>query len=73
MADTTAQMNMLRADARELAGMKGHSMGPEEEFMGGAVFISQCTRPGCVRHTWCEIYPDGHDMRGPALTTDCGK
>lgn len=71
MADTTAQMNTLRADAKELAADKKHNMGPEEEFAGGAVFIAECV--ACKRYTWAEIYPMGHDIRGSALITDCGQ
>jgi hypothetical protein len=69
MADHSAQMETLKKQSNELAAMRGHANGSYTEYGGGAVTIAQCTK--CNRHTWVEIYPSGHDTRGPGLTTDC--
>jgi hypothetical protein len=68
--DFSAQMETLKKQSNELATGRGHTNGPYMEYGGGAVCISQCTK--CGSHTWVEIYPTGHDTRGPALITDCG-
>lgn len=71
MADTTAQMNSLRIAGADLADKKGHATTSFEEYAGGAVYITECA--DCGRYVWAEIWPDGHDLRGSALTLDCGK
>lgn len=69
MADTTAQMEQLKIDAGILADKQGHLLQPCEEYAGGAVNIAECET--CHRFVWVEIYPDGHDVRGPALIRTC--
>jgi hypothetical protein len=70
MSDTVAQMETLKADTIELAKDKKHSLGPFKEFAGGAINIAICT--GCQRWALAEIYPFGTDIRGSAVTMECG-
>jgi hypothetical protein len=67
--DTSDQMKSMMKQADELAAMHGHTNGPYKEYGGGSINIAECTK--CGKFTWVEIYPSGHDTRGPGLTTDC--
>jgi hypothetical protein len=69
MADTNAQMETLKGEAVELAELGGHTLGGYEEFAGGAVNLATCA--GCGRFVIAEVFPDGHDVRGSALQTEC--
>ncbi len=68
--DTMAQMTGLKDAALELAVQRDHTIGPYQEYAGGAVSVAECLT--CKRYVWTEIYPTGHDTRGSALVRDCG-
>jgi len=70
VADTSTQMENLIQQTKELAALKGHELGPFKDFSGGAINISLCNK--CSRFGIAEIFPQGHDVRGSALTFDCG-
>lgn len=70
MADTTEQMTALKKETIERARGKGHELGEFKEFAGGAVNIALCKQ--CTRFAIAEIYPSGQDVRGSAMTYDCG-
>lgn len=82
MSDTTSEMEQLKATTATLAEERHHTLGPFQEFAGGAVNIAECTK--CQRFALAELYQSRQqnergqvitsthtDSRGSALSVDC--